>query len=258
MTTDLVATMTPEEVELLDRKAELERLSAILAQKELDREDLRLSVTRFEQRYFAELGLRYVALDDLRAQIAEQRAQRTPQDPQSQAQARVAREEANQSAQEYHHSHHAPELPQETDAPSEETKALYKKIAIKIHPDKGTDERSKQIRGKLTAELNVAYERNDVPRMKQILDEWEKSPETVPGDGTVPELVRTIRAIAQVKRRIAEIEKEMSEIVGSEIHQLMVTVREADSAGRNILHEMAKSVDAEILQAQDALKALRR
>ncbi len=86
------------------------------------------------------------------------------------AQAWVAREEANQSAQEYHHSHHAPELPPETDAPSAETKALYKKIAVKIHPDKGTDERTKQIRGKSTAELNVAYERNVVPRMEHILN----------------------------------------------------------------------------------------
>ncbi len=58
MTTDLAATMTPEEAELLERKAELERLAAILAQKELDREDLSLSVARFEQRYFAELGPR--------------------------------------------------------------------------------------------------------------------------------------------------------------------------------------------------------
>ncbi len=98
MTTDLAATMTPEEAELRERKTELGRLAAMLAQKELDQEDLRLSVARFEQRYFEELGRRYVELDELRAQIAEQRAQRTPQDPQSQA--RVAREEANQCVQE--------------------------------------------------------------------------------------------------------------------------------------------------------------
>ena len=72
--------ITPEEAELFSKKTELEQNSAILAEMELDLEDLRLSLARFQHRYFNEIGKKYVQLDDLRAQIAEHRALHTPQD----------------------------------------------------------------------------------------------------------------------------------------------------------------------------------
>lgn len=258
MKTDLTKTTTPEEAELLAKKDELERVSTVLADKELDLEDVKLSVARFQHRYYAELGKRYVELDELRAQIAEYRARRTPQDTKLKHQAQVAREEATRTAGEYHQGDNAPESPTEQIEPSDDTKKLYRKIASAVHPDKATDEQSRKLRTKLMAALNEAYARKDVKRMKAILAEWEESPDAVPGDGTGAELVRTIRAIAQVKRRIAEIENAISEIVGSDIHQLMVTVHEADLAGRNILVEMAESLDSEIHQAEDELKVLGR
>ena len=108
------------------------------------------------------------------------------------------------------------------------------------------------------AELNSAYARKDVARMKAILAEWEQSPDAVSGDGIGADLVRIIRAIAQVKRRIKEIEKAISEIVASDIHQLMTTVHEADSAGRNILGEMGDSLDIKIREAEHELEILRQ
>ena len=79
-TNGLFKTVTPEEQELVEKKAELERLSKNLADKELDIEEIRLAVARFQHRYFAEIGKKYVRLDDFRAQIAELRARHSPQD----------------------------------------------------------------------------------------------------------------------------------------------------------------------------------
>ena len=67
---DLMKLTTPEEEELLAKKTELESLSEVLAEKELDLEDIRLAVARFQHRYFAEIGKKYVQLDELRALIA--------------------------------------------------------------------------------------------------------------------------------------------------------------------------------------------
>jgi len=89
--------------------------------------------------------------------------------------------------------------------------------------------------------------------MREIFDQWQESPETVSGEGTAAELVRTIRAIAQIKRRISEIEGEVVKIIESDIYVLMGEVHDADLAGRNILSEMSVSIDYEIQDARNAL-----
>jgi len=103
------------------------------------------------------------------------------------------------------------------------------------------------------AELNEAYARKDITKMQNIVDRWQESPEAVSGEGTAAELVRTIRAIAQIKRRTSQIEAEMSEIMTSDIHVLMVKVHDGDLAGRDILVEMSASIDSEIQHARNEL-----
>lgn len=49
---------TPEEAELATKKAELERLSQLLAEKELDLEELKLTVAAFQHRYYSQVGKR--------------------------------------------------------------------------------------------------------------------------------------------------------------------------------------------------------
>jgi hypothetical protein len=93
--------------------------------------------------------------------------------------------------------------------------------------------------------------------MQNILDRWQESPEAVSGEGAAAELVRTIRAIAQIKRRKSEIETEISEIMTSDIHVLMAKVHDADLAGRDILAEMSISIDYEIQDARNELARLK-
>lgn len=245
--------MKAEESELQEKKLELEKVTALLADKELDLENLRASVARFQHRYYAELGKKYVELDELRAQIAERRAQINPQDSDLKYQAQSAREDAAKAAREYNQSDCQEDFQPGPGDPPEALKKLYRKVASAVHPDKATDERSRKLRTKLMADLNEAYARRDTERMKAILAEWDESPDAVPGEGMAAELVRTIRAIAQVKRRISEIEGEIAGIMATDIHQLMIQVQESHRIGRNILLEMAKAVEQEIRDAQEEL-----
>lgn len=141
---------------------------------------------------------------------------------------------------------------------SVEAKKLYRKIASIIHPDKATDDKSRHIRTRLMAELNEAYAQKDIPKMRNILNQWHESPEAISGEGTAADLVRTIRAIAQIKRRISEIEAEIAEIMTSDINVLMTKVHDADLAGRDILAEMSVSIDSEIHDARNKLASLKR
>jgi len=252
----LIKMSTPEEAELAGKKAELERLSDVLAEKELDLEELKLTVARFQRRYYSEVGKKYVELDELRAQIAELKVERKPQDHEMNQEATRARTQARKTAEEYEGIDIEPQTDSKTDEESAEAKKLYRKIASIIHPDKAIDDNSRHLRTRLMAELNEAYARKDIAKMQDILDKWHESPEAVSGEDTGAELVRAIRAIAQIKRRLSEIEKEISTIMTSDIHELMVKVHSADLAGRDILAEMSVSIGFEIQDAKNVLASI--
>ena len=253
MRNELIKTNTPEEAELAKKKAELEGLSDILAEKELGIEELKLTVAQFQHRYYSKVGKRYVELDELRAQIVELIARQEPQDHELNQEAVRARTQARNASDEYEGFEIEPQTDSLESEESEDTKRLYRKIASIIHPDKATDDKSRHLRTRLMAELNEAYAQKDITKMRNILDQWQESPEVISGEGTAAELVRTIRATAQIKRRISEIEAEISEIMTSDIKVLMDKVHDADLAGRDILAEMSVSIDSEIQDARNEL-----
>jgi hypothetical protein len=254
---NLIINGTPEESELALKKNELERLSDVLAEKELFLEELKLTGVQFQHLYYSKVGKKYVELDELQAQIAELMASQKPQDYKLSQEAEKARTKARKAAEEYE----SVEIESQTDSSkfeeSENAKRLYRKIASIIHPDKTTDNKSRHLRTRLMAELNEAYARKDITKMQSILDQWNESPEAVSGEGTAAELVRTIRAIAQIKRRISEIVKEISEIMISEIYVLMSKVHAADLLNRDILTEMSISIDSQIKDARNELTRLK-
>jgi len=253
----LIGMNTPEEAELTAKKAELASLCELLAEKELDLTELKLAVARFEHRYFSEVGRKYVELDELKAQIAELRAQENRDDHHLSQEAIRARTQARTTAEEYKGVNMEPRTYSAESEKSEDVKKLYRQIASLIHPDKATDDGSRRLRTRLMAELNDAYARKDIMKMQNILGQWQESPEAVPGEGTGAELVRTIRAISQIKRRICQIEMEISEITTSDIHLLMLKVHHEDSSGRNVLAELSACVNSEIQNARNELSSLK-
>ncbi len=258
MKNNLIKTKTPEEAELATKKAKLEKASKLLAEKELGLEELKLTVTQFQHRYYSKVGKKYVELDELRAQIAELIAGKDPQDNELNQEAVEARTQAEKVAEEYEGVENDPQIDLLKPEKSEDAKKLYREIASIIHPDKTTDDKARNIRTGLMTELNGAYERGDITKMQNIFDKWHDSPEAVSGEGIAAELVRTIRAIAQIKRRESEIKTEILKIKTSDIYVLMVKVHDADLAARDILEEMSASIDSEIQNARNELATLKR
>ncbi len=248
---------SPEEEELKIKKDELEAISQELAGKELDIEELKQSLSAFQHRYYNMVGVKYVELDKLYAEIAELRASQAPQDDYLKEEATKARNQAEETSHEFEGIDIEPPPSPLSEEDSKELKALYREVAVKIHPDKATDDKSKKLRNQLMAELSTAYAEKDIDKIKNIQRKWEESPDSIPGDDVAYELVRTIRAIAQVKRRIAELEDEKIIIMRSEIHELMVRVHEADLEDRDLLQEMADNIDEKISNLKDELTIIR-
>jgi hypothetical protein len=107
------------------------------------------------------------------------------------------------------------------------------------------------------AQVNQAYENGDEEKIREILQSWENSPESIRGEGVAAELVRTIRKIAQGKQRLNTIFMEIDLLEKTELYQLKSSVNMAEKSGRNLLSEMANQLDEQILIAQHKLDELK-
>jgi len=251
MTTGLARRQTPEELELVKKKAELSAMESELSQRELELATLQAELHVFERRYLRIVGVRYAELDDLEAQIAERLARQRPKDDETRQQAAAARAKADESAQAT--GGVKDEKPATDFTPSEDLKKLYRETALRIHPDLTTDEKERARRNQIMAEANRAYEEGNEAKLRAILDEWESSPDTVKGEGTAAELVRVIRKIHQVQHRLAEIGDQIAQLKASELSQLKSKVEEAAKEGRDLLREMADCLDSELADAKKQL-----
>jgi hypothetical protein len=238
--------ITPEEEELARKLEELNTLTEMLANKELEFETLRNSVASFERKYLRLVGVKYVKLDEIRAQIADEFAKANPNDSSAKQEFKTARSAADRSADDFR-SHTANESTSTNNfVPSEELKKLYRQLATKIHPDTTTDEDKKRYQNNLMSEVNAAYAACDLNRLKEIFKEWESSPDSIVGEDVAAKLVRAIRSIAQISARLKVIEGETEAIKQSEIFRMMEQVQLAEESERDLLNELAEKVQAEI------------
>ena len=247
----------PEEEELTNKKTELLKLESVLADKELKLTELRFEFSSFERTYLRIVGKVYAELDEIEAKIAEEVARTQPASADAQNAATQARDRASASrsvvdksltAKEKEHAH----------SQSQTLKTLYREVAKRIHPDLATDSIDRERRQRLMAEANRAYEEGDEGRLRAILEEYELSPESVTGTGTAYDLVRVIRQIAQVKRRLRDIEEIVRKILSSETAELKARVEDGKKKGHDVLAEMAESVQHRIEQARERLVELQR
>ena len=241
------------EGELVELKAEVERLFGIYKEKELGLAELQRTVEQFQLRYALEVAQKQVELDRLTAQLEEIRAGKISTGRP------VSRKSAGDAAKRGSSVAGDEVIILDTRSAShslrdaKEAKRVYRKIAAIIHPDKAKDGGAHELRTKLMAQLNEAYAGKDTLKMKSILEEWYESPESVAGDDSSAELERTRRMIARVKRGTFKVETEMSRIMASELYVMMVKANEAGRAGRDILAEMMVEIDAKIRLARSTL-----
>lgn len=257
MNKELAKRDTPEKRELAQKREALSSLQIVLGQRELDLTTLQAELHAFERRYFRVVGVRYTELDEVEAQIADLLSRSSPQNQDMRMQAAEARGRANESA-------HESKMLQETAGhgekfkPSDALKKLYRDVAKSIHPDLATDDEDHARRQRFMAEANQAYEEGNEIRLREILQEWESSPEAVQGEGVAAELIRVIRKIAQIQERLRTIEVTIDELESSDLYQLKSEVESAEAEERDLLAEMASRLDKQIVDARRRLAGLTR
>jgi len=253
------ASLSPEEIELVDKKKELAILEEELSQRELDSATVNADLLAFERKYFRLVGRLFADLDDLEdieARIAELEANLNPTDKEAQEKAKEALHRSIDSQKSI--SLISDGNKKEKFEPSDNLKKLYRQAAKTVHPDLATEINSQHLRQLLMAELNLAYEKGDEEKIIDIIRQWETSPEAVEGDGVEAELTRVIRKIAQVQNRLLLIDSEIMALKDSTLWNLKKECDSAEEVGRDLLSEMAENLNAKILAAKGRLSKMEK
>jgi hypothetical protein len=252
MNKSIIPNKRPEEEELDRKLTQLESLKIELVQHELELTTLQADLHSFELQYLKIVGVKIAELDDVMAQIAEVFAKTQRGDETVQNEAKEFRSKANESAE----SVGAAQVSQESQnrfTYSDNIKSLFREAAKHIHPDFANDENDRIRRTKLMAEINEAYRAGDENRLRQILKEWEDSPENIVGDDVGAKLIRTIRQIAHIQERMSGMEAEINALMETAIYRLKVKIESANTEISKVLEDMASKLDEQISEQQERL-----
>ncbi len=244
----------PEQIELNKKRAVLERLKDRLADREEEMTDLKGELEQFEANYSMHVGRLYADLDDIEAQIAEEEYKLVPDDEEIKKKAEELRRRAEESAA---RAQEAAEASERKWKPTQDAKKAYHEIARTIHPDLALDEREKEKRHGLMAQLNQAYSSGNQSELDRLVEEYRNSPDLVEGESVGDELVRAIRQIYQIKVRLTKLQLDQNEIEASELFALRQKMKAEQAEGRDMVAQMAARTDVQIRKSQRRLENLR-
>jgi hypothetical protein len=201
-----------------------------------------------------EVGRLYAEQDEIDAQIAEEELKLVPDDEEIKKKVEELRRLADESAA---RAKAAEEKEAEKWEPTAEARKAYHELARSIHPDLVLDAGEKERRHSLMAELNRAYSSGDQEKLRKLADDLRVSPEAVTGGTVGDQLVRAIRQIAQIRKRLVQIEEEKSKAIDSELFTLHTKAGEETAAGRDMLKHMAERAKTHIAKSQRRLENLK-
>ena len=235
--------MLPEEQALARLNAEQKELEDQLASAELDLESAATETERFKQRYYLIVGALYAELDELDAQIDNVRVRKAPDDPKLRAQAKASEQRARRSAEE---AGLATIESKPTPEATPELKQAYRRAVKLLHPDLALTERERLRRTALMAQINLAYKRGDLNEIEKIIKEYGEDPEAIVGEDVASRIVKTIRRIAQLRRRIEEVGQELQALKKLDVYLLKQTIEEQEANGGDPLGDMARDLKRQI------------
>jgi hypothetical protein len=255
----------PVAKQLAFRHAELAVLKQRLAEREYELSSFEADLGDFEIRYRRALGQRYAVLDDLADQLEQSKVHTSggggaPGRPGGDGQSADGLGDGDGpdgpgqnwawawGEREPEHQLHR--------IVSAEAKRLFRLLARRIHPDLARDPAERERRTNLMVAANNAYEQGDVETLRNLVDEWDQSPDSVAGSSPAAELERIIRHVLRIEARLENIDKRFSDLESSAMGWLRRRVDKAASEGWDLLSHMVKELDRQIAEARVELERI--
>jgi hypothetical protein len=242
--TTLVRAESRDDDSLEGLSARVTRLEADVRERAETVEGVKSGLEAFRIRYRQDVGLLHEQLDALELAIAEA--------------------ELGELAKKLDEA--GPEAPPLPSAPAPEGPArftsdairkLFRDVAKTIHPDLALDEHTRHRRHALMIEANKAYARGDEEQLRWILQAWQRSPEAVQGSDPEAMRLRFVRRIAQLEEQLEGLSTELAALKDSPLWELKVMVDQAAIRGKDIVRDMVRRLERDIMAATNRLDAMR-
>ncbi|MDP4116331.1 MAG: DnaJ domain-containing protein [Bacteroidota bacterium] len=216
-------------------KLEAKSLEAKLNKLSNEKADLEKLIHEFGVRHNKELGELILKILKFR----KNKAKGTPKETE-------AEEDYKNYSQEFEVSKNE-KIAELTDEELLEIKKKYRKASKLCHPDVVSEDQ-KELADKLFAELNAAYERNDLQKVTEILKNLEKGNFFVNKSDAINEKQLMKTEIEKLKIRIRELQQQMQLIKESDAYKTINSIKDWDSYFKETkekLENQAKELESE-------------
>ncbi|HDK26297.1 MAG TPA: hypothetical protein ENG48_04290, partial [Candidatus Atribacteria bacterium] len=137
----------------------------------------------------------------------------------------------------------------------EKLKKLYRKLALKFHPDRANNEKEREKYNKIFPEINEAYQNSDLGTLKKYMKQAERE-ERIAKEAPEEKLARLKKDYEIILGIISKIQRELEDLKASETYKLKEKVDQAKEKGRDLLQELSATVNLEISENQRILDKL--
>ena len=239
-------------------------------------QDINNMMNLFLGEYYLRVGILYVKLDKIKLRIKEyehridiaQGRKLTPMDLESietEVDETFSEErhklddlesEASGSAQEYQQYLQEEEKRQPFDREfQQELKKLYRRLALKFHPDKAKDDKQRKKFQKIFAAIAEAYRNGDLETLKKYMKQAERE-EKIAKETPEEKLARLKKEYESLLGIIAKLHAELEDLKANETYKLKKNVDQAKKEDRDLLQELAAEIKEEIAENQAILDEL--
>lgn len=134
-----------------------------------------------------------------------------------------------------------------------ELRRLYRELAKRFHPDLADSEEDRVRRNRIMAEVNDAYEQEDLSALQEMLEQYEWVQAEARANTWQGKLEALDKEIGRLDNLQAELERKIEEIENSSAFELWENARRAAEQGYDLFDALCKGLEKEI---EDRLEEL--
>jgi len=238
-------------------------------------QNLKIALSLFLGEYNSKVGVLYVSLDKIKLKIKEYQnrinltkdKKLSPDDLNnieaeikenfSQERSKIdnLERETSDSSEEYEKNLEREKKKYSDRESQEELKKLYRKLALRFHPDRSRNEKQRKEFEKIFPEINNAYQNRDLDTLKKYIKQLERE-DQIAKETPEEKLARLKEDYKVILGIILKINKELEDLRTSEICKLKEKVDQAKKKGRYLLQELAANIKLEISENKIILDKL--
>ena len=130
-------------------------------------------------------------------------------------------------------------------------------LVQQAHPDLVRDEDHRRLRNEFMVRVILAYGEGDESTFEAFSDEWSLINGPIEEESIGDKLVRVIRRIADVRRRMNEIDTETGELKNSDDYSMVMQAEETRANGKDMVAEHVAQMDEHVAELGSNIDGIR-